>query len=307
MQPFLTTEHSHDFCDQIDDPEVSSIRTQKMTSKHRSFPPDDIMWHMGILKEYKNHRKQYVFGKKGKLLKTISDNQMVAPHVLGSKLYGLTADKLRVRCDPITDDEVLSDEFPKIRTLLFGGEKVMAVTDNAIYFLHPDTLQMLNVTLQQESSSLEVSEDGRYISFLPGSPVRILEMKKLEEKTRLAVGIGAMLMFMDVTEIVEIVMDLLVPGVATEVCTVREDVDFLVSVTVQKEGEDNFYREHVFHYDGHGKILGVLPFLGPGPRCFCVEYLKGQEDEANTDSECGRRGWHVFMRDGHQGIIGVRL
>ncbi|XP_067663374.1 uncharacterized protein [Haliotis asinina] len=306
MQPFVTTEHSHDFCDRIDDPQASSIHSLKMTSKHRSLPPDDIMWHMGMLKEYKNHRKQYVYGKKGKLLKTISDDQMVAPHVLGSKLYGLTSDKLRVRCDPITQDELLSEEFPEIGSLLFGGQKVMAVTDSTIYFLRPDTLQTLSIKQQQDSSNVKVSEDGCYISFLPGSSVRILEQKKIKEKTRLAFGIGSMLMFVDVTDhVVEVVMDLLVPGVATEVYTIREDVDFLVSVTVQKGGEDNFYREHVFHYNHHGKILGILSFLGPGPRCFCVEYLKGWEQV--TDTDCGRRGWHVFMRDGHEGIIGVRL
>ncbi|XP_046561775.1 uncharacterized protein LOC124270750 isoform X2 [Haliotis rubra] len=305
MQPYLTTEHSHDFCDRIDDPQASSILSLKMTSKHRSHPPDDIMWHMGILKEYRNHRKQYVYGKKGKLLKTISDNQMVAPHVLGSKLYGLTTDKLRVRCDPITEDEILSEEFAEIRSLLFGGDKVIAVTESMIYFLHPDTLQTLSVT-QHRDSNVKVSEDGHNIRFPSGSPVKILEKKKLEEKTRLAFGIGEMLMFVDVTDdVVEVVIDLLVPGVATEVYTIREDVDFLVSVTVQKGGEDNFYREHVFHYNHHGKILGVLPFLGPGPRCFCVEYLK--ELDGVTDTDCGRRGWHVFMRDGHEGIIGVRL
>ncbi|XP_071087347.1 uncharacterized protein [Haliotis cracherodii] len=303
LEPVVTMDYSYDSYNDEGDPKLCSVH-QTRTSWKQHTPKEDIMWHIGVEKET-NQRKQFVFGKKGELLKTISDNQMEAPHVLGKKLYGLTDNKLRVRCDPITADEVLSEEFPVIKTLLFGGEKVMAVTDNAIFFLHPDTLQTMTVTKQQDSN-LEVSEDGRYISFLPGSPVRILEQKKLEEKTRLAVGIGAMLIFVDVTDdAVEIVMDLLVPGVAVECYSISGHGEFLVSTTLQEGG--SFYREHVFHYDRHGKILGVLPFLGPGPRCFSVEYLKGWEDETNADSECGRAGWHVFMRDGHEGIIGVRL
>ncbi|XP_046359692.2 uncharacterized protein LOC124137453 isoform X2 [Haliotis rufescens] len=266
LEPVLTMDY-HGWKSAVDDPSMSSIQVLKAVKKHRQFPQDEIMWRIGRTSP--------------------SDTSII--------------------CNPITADEILSEEFPAITTLLFGGNKIMVVTNSAIYFLHPDTLQTLNITRQQDSSSLEVSEDGRYISFLPGSLARILEQKKLEEKTRLAVGIGATLMFVDVTDnAVEVGMDLLVPGVPTEVYTISAHAGFLVTFKIQLDAIE-LQREHVFHYDSHGKILGVLPFLGPGPRCFCVEYLKGQEDEANTDSECGRRGWHVFMRDGHQGIIGVRL
>ncbi|XP_046561844.1 uncharacterized protein LOC124270827 [Haliotis rubra] len=57
----------------------------------------------------------------------------------------------------------------------------MAVTNSAIYFLCPDTLQTLIVTQQRDSCSLKVGEDGCNISFRqdlsqdPGA-------EKLEEK-----------------------------------------------------------------------------------------------------------------------------
>ncbi|XP_067663372.1 uncharacterized protein [Haliotis asinina] len=301
LDPVVRMDYSYEIYNDTEDPSLSNV--QLRTGRTQNCPQGDIMWHHGVNKD--RQRCQFVFGKKGQLLKTFLENPMVEPYVLGKKLYGLRGDRLRVRCDPITtDDEVLSEELPEIKTLLFGGNKVMAVTDSAIYFLHPETLQTLSVTQQQDSCNLKVGEDSRYISLPQGLLPRVLEQKKMDGKTRLALSIGTTLMFVDVTDdAVEIVMDILVPGIAVECYSISGHGEFLVSLTMQED--QSFYREHVFHYDCYGKILGVLPFLGPGPRCFCVEYLKGQEDV--TDTDCGTRGWYVFMRDGHEGIIGVHL
>ncbi|XP_067661333.1 uncharacterized protein [Haliotis asinina] len=304
-EPVITTDFSYKpWSCAVDDLSMSSIQVHKAVKKHCQFPQDEIMWHVGRRSQI-SAKVMVVYGKGGRVLKIFSQDTMPTPYVLGNKLYGLSPEQTRVKCNPVTADEILSEEFPVIITLLFGGNKVMAVTNSAIYFLNPDSLQTLIVTEQQDSYSLKVSEDGRFISFPPGSSVKILEQKKMEEKTRLAFGIGSTLMFVDVTDDgVQVIMELKLPGPATEVYSINAQVGFLVSFKMQHHNIQ-LQREHVFHYSHHGKILGILPFLGPGPRCFCVEYLKGQEEV--TDRDCGRRGWHVFMRDGHEGIMGVRL
>lgn len=83
-------------------------------------------------------------------------------------------------------------------------------------------------------------------------------------------------------------------------------VGFLVSTTLQVD-TTKFYRENVLHLDYKGQLLGVLPFLGPGPRRFCVTYLPGDPELTDTTPTLGLPGWYVYMRDGHGGILGVRL
>ena len=61
-----------------------------------------------------------------------------------------------------------------------------------------------------------------------------------------------------------------------------------------------YHRQNVFHFKLDGHCYGMLLCLGRGPRSFLPIYLSGDEDG-------GQPGWYVYMRDGHDGIISVRL
>ncbi|XP_046561784.1 uncharacterized protein LOC124270783 [Haliotis rubra] len=117
LEPVARMDYAYEAYIDTEDPSLSSVH-QVRTGRTQNCPQEDIMWRYGMTKD--REKWQFVFGKKGELLKTFSDTQMVEPYVLGKKLYGLRGDRLRVRCDPISaDDEVLSEELPEIKTLLF--------------------------------------------------------------------------------------------------------------------------------------------------------------------------------------------
>ena len=69
---------------------------------------------------------------------------------------------------------------------------------------------------------------------------------------------------------------------------------------------DEHYVEHVFHVRLDGHVYGVLLCLGRGPRSFCPVYLHGNQTQAGRHDDV-TAGWYVYMRDGHDGVIGVRL
>jgi hypothetical protein len=50
-----------------------------------------------------------------------------------------------------------------------------------------------------------------------------------------------------------------------------------------------------------------LPFLGASPFSFCAVYLSSDRDIQDRYPGYGSSGWHVYMRDGHGGIIGLKL
>ena len=64
--------------------------------------------------------------------------------------------------------------------------------------------------------------------------------------------------------------------------------------------ESGYYRQNVFYFKPDGHCYGMLLCLGRGPRSFLPLYLNGKEGG-------GEAGWYVYMRDGHNGIISVKL
>lgn len=96
-------------------------------------------------------------------------------------------------------------------------------------------------------------------------------------------------------------------GQPKDVCFLSESAGYLVSASIfNSTGE--FYRENLYHFDHCGQLLGVLLSLGRGPRSMYPVYLPGDPDlSARYSDLCGQEGWHVYMRDGHDGIICVYL
>lgn len=82
---------------------------------------------------------------------------------------------------------------------------------------------------------------------------------------------------------------------------------YLVSASIFRN-KDGPYRENLYHFDHRGQLLGILPSLGRGPRSMFSVFLPGDLDlSAKHSGRIGQKGWHVYMRDGHDGIICVFL
>jgi glucose-6-phosphate-specific signal transduction histidine kinase len=84
-------------------------------------------------------------------------------------------------------------------------------------------------------------------------------------------------------------------------------VGFLVTWSHSQLTDDLYHREHLFHFSSQGQLLGALPFLGASPFSFCAVYLSSDRDIQDRYPGYGSSGWHVYMRDGHGGIIGLKL
>ena len=61
-------------------------------------------------------------------------------------------------------------------------------------------------------------------------------------------------------------------------------------------------REDVYWLSKEGKLLGVIPCLGAGPRSFCSKFLDVPSQNGEDHS-----GVYVFFNDGYGGIGSVRL
>lgn len=67
------------------------------------------------------------------------------------------------------------------------------------------------------------------------------------------------------------------------------------------------YREHLFQYSYSGQLRGVLPFLSRSHSSLCVVYLDGDEEVTHTYPSCGHQGWYLYIQDGRQGVMCVKL
>lgn len=85
-------------------------------------------------------------------------------------------------------------------------------------------------------------------------------------------------------------------------------VGFLVIWTQHPDNDKvHNYREHLFQYSYSGHLLAVLPFLRRSRSSLCVVYLDKDTDTTNRYPTCGREGWYLYLQDGRQGVMCVRL
>lgn len=99
------------------------------------------------------------------------------------------------------------------------------------------------------------------------------------------------------------------PGFPTKLKFLHKSVGFLVSWSQHAlDHRVPGYREHLFQYSYSGQLRGVLPFLSRSHSShFCVVYLDGDEEVTHTYPSCGHRGWYLYVQDGRQGVMCVKL
>lgn len=104
---------------------------------------------------------------------------------------------------------------------------------------------------------------------------------------------------------VKVLLSVALPGYAKEICFIGGN-GFLVTVT-QHISTTEHYRENLYYFGMNGQLKNYLLCLGNGPRSFLPVYLPGNAELQESRSDFGRMGWHVYMRDGHDGIICIYL
>ncbi|CAC5399341.1 unnamed protein product [Mytilus coruscus] len=97
------------------------------------------------------------------------------------------------------------------------------------------------------------------------------------------------------------------PGYPTDFCFVSRNAGFLVSWRHDKEISYMYSRQHLFHFSTEGQLLGTIPFLGDSPFSFSPVFLDGDPSIQEKYPGYGTAGWYVYMRDGHGGILCVKL
>ncbi|CAG2240161.1 unnamed protein product [Mytilus edulis] len=144
-------------------------------------------------------------------------------------------------------------------------------------------------------------------SLLPLSPI----LNKTY--TRAAIAVDNLLLVLkihretiDSDAVVEITQSITLAGHPKEIHFINETVGFLLTVTQHFQTNHN-YRENLYHYLHDGQLKQVLLCLGHGPRSFLTVYLPENSDHDFSDSDHGKAGWRLYMRDGHGGIICVLL
>ena len=65
----------------------------------------------------------------------------------------------------------------------------------------------------------------------------------------------------------------------------------------------NRQREDVYWLSREGRLLGVIPCLGSGPRSFCTKFLEHKSSSEDDDHS----GTYTFFNDGYGGISSVKL
>ncbi|OWF37297.1 hypothetical protein KP79_PYT12679 [Mizuhopecten yessoensis] len=103
-------------------------------------------------------------------------------------------------------------------------------------------------------------------------------------------------------EFIEMILCVELPGHAKDICFLSPLAGVLVSVT-QHVTLNNFPRETLYQFDYHGRLRGLLPGLGEGPRSFLPLMLPVSTEGAESD----KKAWHIYMRDGHDGILCICL
>ncbi|XP_021362009.1 uncharacterized protein LOC110455904 [Mizuhopecten yessoensis] len=246
--------------------------------------------------------------------------------LFGSQLFGISFNsRIWSWSKEKSQGELEGDEFAGTRDLELIGNVLVVSTDRGIKFSpipadHDQVLYSLPVVLSAEfkGTSLTLNKEGTMIC---KSRERIKvtgtqeEMRNGKKVYRAAISLDNIAVVMLVPSDlngpklmtpIEILMAVTLPGYGTETCFISQQVGVLFGWSHSKETAED-YREHVFQVDYDARLRGVLPFLGYGPRSFLPVYFRGDSDIQAKHPGHGQAGWYVFMRDGHEGIIGIKL
>ncbi|XP_069131367.1 uncharacterized protein [Argopecten irradians] len=280
------------------------------------------IYYLRYTKSKENTQHFKVCGEKGNVLETIdmeddgSDDHL--PYVIGSSLLIIT---FRSRLWCWNDYKIKVDEaLPPLQKITPTDCSVVMVTlrDSAVFrFVNTPSLE--SVPIRTNCNLMEpfkITEDGLEFK-AASSDFKVLSTCSKTENNHsfqeVILGMDTNLVTIHILEKDEkglaevIITDILpLPGTPVEHCFIGKNDGFLVTWTQQYDSNKD-YEENLFYFNKESELLGVLPCLGKGPRSFSPLYLPGDPDTQTDFPGYGLPGWYVYMRDGHDGIIGVKL
>ncbi|KAK3592697.1 hypothetical protein CHS0354_037833 [Potamilus streckersoni] len=255
--------------------------------------------------------------------------------VVGYAVYavGKALDSIFCKCsgsnDPVEKWPFLDYNVPEkeiISIQIMADQLLLIHSKMGISFLDPQSLELVLIQMGQKGS-LTLTEDsmvilGNFEVFsVLGTKTWQEENKKI---THVGLGLNHHLIVMELVSYsisfdccetmcglptcqntLKLIFSIPMPGVPVEVCFINRSVGFFVSIT-QHSNCTSYYQEMILQIDYFGKLRGVLPCLGPGPRSFFQCYLHGDSDLQANNREQGQAGSYVYLRDGHDGIIAIR-
>ncbi|XP_033743450.1 uncharacterized protein LOC117329561 [Pecten maximus] len=290
-------------------------------NKNHKLVGAEIFYYYGSRDYHNDSRCVRICGQKGKVLEEI---QMEGdgmgdrvPYVIGSSLLIIT-NRSRLWC--WNDSKIKVDEtLPELQNIISTESSVVMVTlrdRDAVRFVNTPSLESVPVRASCDMMErLKITEDGFEIKATKAN-LKVLTTRARTENghsfQEVVLGLDVNLVTLHIlqndkrsTEVV-ITEVLPIPGLPIEHCFIGKRGGYLVSWTQQYEGAKE-YKENLFYFSKDSELLCVLPCLGKGPRSFFPLHLPGDSDTQKDYPGYGLPGWYVYMRDGHDGIIAVKL
>ncbi|XP_033742371.1 uncharacterized protein LOC117328885 [Pecten maximus] len=259
-----------------------------------------------------------VYGERGRLIQKINCNKEDnLPYIIGSSLLRVTNQK-RLWCWHDRSIKEAGDTLPDVQTITpLDCSVVMVMLKETGYFRFVNVPSLETVVIRSgcDMKGIQITDNGLEIK-AKFTVVKVLSNHSrtgLDHCYREAIlGMDMNLVTLQIQEdgssSPEVVVTQVLPisGFPVEHCFVGEKNGYLLSWTQQNKLAKE-YKEHVSYFSKDSELLGILPCVGTGPRSFCPLYLPGDTETQKENPEYGLPGWYVYMRDGYDGIIGVKL
>ncbi|XP_060083517.1 uncharacterized protein LOC132562768 [Ylistrum balloti] len=246
--------------------------------------------------------------------------------IFGSQLIGISYNSRIWSWDNKNGQREVGEAFTRVRDLDLIGNVLVVSMEKGIQFCsvpcdNDHVFAPLPVTLssQFQGTELTLNNEGTVIST---SRIKIKvtgtqkELRDGKEMYRAAISLDNIAVVMlvpadvygprDSVSPIEILLAVTLPGHGTETCFISQQDGMLMGWSQHNE-DSMHYREHIFQVDYEARLRSILPFLGYGPRSLLPVFLPGDPDIQAKHPGHGQPGWYVFMRDGYEGIIGVKL
>ncbi|XP_048773357.2 uncharacterized protein LOC125678734 isoform X3 [Ostrea edulis] len=208
-------------------------------------------------------------------------------------------------------EDFLSSDIENATSMAAFGDILVVLMEDKVQFVAAHQLRVLGIRLTDNSlrgSSLRIDEKRMAIE----QKFDTVQVLATQTFTRDNISYLLCIAALDRTVVclevptdlskcseVTVFLTFTLAGYPVEGYIINQASGFLLTFT-QHNSLSEAYVEHLCHYSFDGKLLGILPCLGPGPRSFCHAHLPG-------DPESGGRGLYLYMRDGHNGILGIQL
>ncbi|XP_052078553.1 uncharacterized protein LOC127716403 [Mytilus californianus] len=250
--------------------------------------------------------------------KLLTDILQMDPITHESKVYSLTmSNMLLSSCNGVRNEADYLGEMFSMGSV--ADILVLLTTSGEVKFVDLPSLLPLSPILNKpldsnfwEKDDLKVKDKIKFTTFkVVGEASFTDDIGKTF--TRAAIAVDNLLLILmihretiDSDAVVTITQSITLAGFPKEIHFVNETVGFLLTVTQHFQTNHN-YRENLYHYLHDGQLKQVLLCLGHGPRSFLTVYLPDNSGHDFSDSDHGKAGMRLYMRDGHGGIICVIL